>query len=357
MKLIHLLLIVLMSVSCGKSKNNSTEDSGWKKHASNPVLSKGKPYGYDFYAISDCWVIADSGKYKLWYTAGGAVYPDTVLHNSIGYATSADGITWKKYAGNPVMDISKNGWDSLGVETVSVIIDREAPPASRYKMWYAGQTENEYRYQIGYATSADGLSWTKHPSPVLRVGNAQSWDNCFLEGPSVLKEGNVYKMWYAGYDCEVNGQPGDGKVNIGYATSADGIYWEKYAGNPVLITTKGEWDAVFVQDPHVIKHNALYHMWYGGTEVENNYFQQTGYAYSADGIHWVKSAKNPVIKRGSKGAWDANTSSFASVLVQDNVLRMWYTGKDQEPLPAWPQPYFWEIGYAEKRLPDDKTLD
>jgi hypothetical protein len=26
---------------------------------------------------------------------------------------------------------------------------------------------------------------------------------------------------------------------------------------------------------------------------------------------------------------------------------MWYTGKDAMPLPAYPTPYFWDIGYAE----------
>lgn len=347
--------ILLIFFSC----DTPTDKTGnsWLKDNSNPVLRKGEPYGPDFYVISDCWVVFDEGKYKMWYTGGGAVLPDEYLHSNICYATSENGIVWTKYASNPVLDINKSSWDSLGVETVTVIIDADAPANARYKMWYAGQTFNDYRYEIGYAYSPDGISWQKHPGAVLAVGLENEWDNCFLEGPSVLKEGGIYKMWYAGYDCAVDGQSTDGKANIGYATSTDGINWTKFEGNPVLTVSTDQWDAVYVQDPHVIKYNGLYHMWYGGANVEDNYFQQTGYAFSNDGLTWTKSINNPVLKRGASGAWDANTASFPTVLIHNDALKMWYSGKDVDPLPDFPNPYFWEIGYAEKNLPATSQLD
>lgn len=345
----------MLVVACNSDEQSAKKQ--WTKDKTNPVLTKGEPFVYDFYAVSDCWIIIDAGIYKMWYTGGGAVLPDETLRSRINYATSTDGIRWTKYANNPVLDVSLNSWDSLGVETVSVIIDRDAPTDQRYKMWYAGQTFNAYRYEIGYAYSADGIAWQKHGEPVLTVGTAEDWDNCFLEGPSVIKDGAVYKMWYAAYDCSVDGQSTDGKVNVGYATSMNGITWTKYAQNPVLTTTAGEWDEVYVQDPHVIKYNNGYHMWYGGADVADNYFQQTGYAFSEDGIHWEKSEHNPILERGKTGAWDANTASFPSLLIRDNQIQMWYTGKDVEPLPEWPSPYFWEIGYATKVLPKSVQLD
>jgi len=339
------------------SSDEQSAKNRWTKDKTNPVLTKGEPFVYDFYALSDCWVVFDDGIYKMWYTGGGAVLPDETLRSRINYATSPDGIHWEKHADNPVLDVSLSSWDSIGVETASVIIDQDAPINERYKMWYAGQTFNAYRYEIGYAYSPDGITWQKQGEAVLPVGPSEDWDNCFLEGPSVMKDDMTYKMWYAAYDCVVNGQSSDGKVNIGYATSLDGINWTKYEGNPVLSVTEGDWDAVYVQDPHVIKYNGRYHMWYGGADVENNYFQQTGYASSDDGIHWEKSARNPILKRGSAGQWDANTASFPSVLIDGDQLKMWYTGKDVEPLPEWPQPYFWEIGYANKKLPTTENLD
>jgi predicted GH43/DUF377 family glycosyl hydrolase len=358
MRISFLLFIVCVSFifnSCDQATETTT--SSWQKDNSNPVLTRGEPYGPDFYAISDCWVIFHEGKYKMWYTGGGAVLPDEYLHSSIQYATSEDGIHWTKYDNNPVFDIDKTAWDSLGVETATVIIDTDAPENSRYKMWYAGQTFNDYRYEIGYAYSSDGIHWQREPNAVLKVGIETEWDNCFLEGPSVIKEDGIYKMWYAAYDCNVDGELTDGTVNIGYATSTDGISWTKHEGNPVMTVSAGQWDAVYVQDPHVIKYDNAYHMWYGGADVGDNYFQQTGYAFSDDGIHWVKSNHNPILKRGSAGQWDANTASFPSVLVLNDKVKMWYTGKDVEPLPDFPQPYFWEIGYAEKKLPATNELD
>ena len=353
---VHALFLAFLFSCSSDTGDRANVKTEWIKHP-QPVLRKGEPFGPDFYAISDCWVVFDEGEYKMWYTGGGAVYPDTVLHSNIGYATSPDGKHWTKHNNNPVLDVDKNAWDSLGVETVTVIIDESPSAQHRFHMWYAGQTYNAFRYEIGYAYSDDGLAWTKHPGPVLRVGDPDAWDNCFLEGPSVIFEDGQYKMWYAAYDCNVNGQTTDGKVNIGYALSDDGINWEKFSGNPVLTTTTNAWDDITVQDPHVISYNGQYHMWYGGTDREDNYFQQTGYAWSDDGITWTKSAANPVLQRGAHGQWDANTASFPSVMIKGGSMYMWYTGNDVEPLPAWPTPYYWEIGLAEKALPGSSPLD
>lgn len=325
--------------------------TNWTKDAANPVLRRDTSIANlsnDLIAISDCWVIKEGPIYKMWYTAGGLNYPpDTLLRSRICYATSVDGVNWSKYAGNPVMDVSyTGGWDSLGVETISILVDSTAPLGERYKMWYAGQYFNSYRYDIGYAYSPDGISWTKHPNPVMAVGTASEWDNGFLEGPSVIKDGSIYKMWYCGYDATPDASGTDGKANVGYATSPDGINWIKYAGNPVIVTGTNTWDSIYVQDPHVIKENGEYHMWYGGGSNGTYYDQQVGYATSLDGITWVKSPLNPVLTRGNTGDWDEILSSFPSVLNDGGTYKMWYTGRDVDPLPVGSLDYYWEIGYA-----------
>lgn len=340
------LLIIALWACDSDDEDPIGANSDWQKFGSQPVLERGELFSYDFYAISDPFVVFHDGIFKMWYTGGGAVLPDTLLASRICYATSVDGIEWQKYSGNPVLNIRSEFWDSLGVETPTVLIDTAAPPDQRYKMWYAGTTFDGIRYNLGFAHSADGISWTRLPNAVLEVGSVNEWDNFFLEGPTVLQNDQGYHMWYAGYDAAVNGEATDGKVNIGYATSIDGINWEKYSGNPVMTTTDGAWDAVYVQDPEVKFQNGKYHMWYGGTDVGDNYFQQTGYASSLDGINWVKSPNNPILMRGSFGQWDANTASFPAIVIENDQIKMWYTGKDIEPLPEFPQPYFWEIGLA-----------
>jgi predicted GH43/DUF377 family glycosyl hydrolase len=333
---------------------NALAQTDWVKDANNPVLARDTVIANlpnDLIAISDPWVIKEGTVYKMWYTCGGLNYPtDTELRSRICYCTSTDGLNWDKYVGNPVMDVSYDGlWDSLGVETVSIIIDPSAVASERYKMWYAGQYFNDYRYDIGYAFSPDGISWTKHAAPVLQVGTASEWDNGFLEGPSVLKEAGVYKMWYCGYDVVVDGSGTDGNTNIGLATSTDGINWTKHPNNPIFTTGTNTWDSHYVQDPHVINDNGVYYMWYGGNDVEG-YGQQVGLATSSDGVSWIKSPINPVLQKGSIDDWDANTASFPSVLKSDNIYEMWYTGKDIAELVPNDLDYYWEVGYASSTI-------
>ncbi len=46
------------------------------------------------------------------------------------------------------------------------------------------------------------------------------------------------------------------------------------------------------------------------------------------GFHYL------VLTLGASNSWDANTASFHSVLNDNGVFRMWYAGKDVDPLPS-----------------------
>ena len=68
---------------------------------------------------------------------------------------------------------------------------------------------------INYAQT----EWDKYAdNPILKVGPAGSWDNKAVLGPSVIVDGEIYKMWYTGLESTT--------YRIGYATSPDGM------GNP-----------------------------------------------------------------------------------------------------------------------------
>jgi sucrose-6-phosphate hydrolase SacC (GH32 family) len=57
----------------------------------------------------------------------------------IGLATSTDGINWTRYSGNPILQPGSSGaWDEKQVLDPSLVIDLDAPPEERYKMWYNG---------------------------------------------------------------------------------------------------------------------------------------------------------------------------------------------------------------------------
>jgi hypothetical protein len=95
----------------------------------------------------------------MWYQ--GLTSPPELF--PIGYATSADGISWQRCESNPVL-IPSADWEIPRHQSPHVILTD-----SIYHMWYSAG-ENEFRWQIGYARSTDGMNWEKHPEPVLRVG-------------------------------------------------------------------------------------------------------------------------------------------------------------------------------------------
>src|SRR5210317_652590 len=76
---------------------------------------------------------------------------------------------------------------------------------------------------------AEDWHWVKHDNnPVLTIGEPGSWDDFVAYLPTVLKIDGIYHLWYEGARETTN-------AKIGYATSSDGINWEKYTGNPVLV--------------------------------------------------------------------------------------------------------------------------
>ncbi len=162
---------------------------------------------------------------------------------------------------------------------------------------------------------SQSLPMQRMPSSHLRQTAQHGWDGVKVIDPVVIKDGNLYKMWYSGQDP-------DNVFRVGYATSTDGIHWTKYAGNPVLdVGEAGVWDSEVVRVNAVIKDGGTYRMWYIG-----NGHQRIGYATSTDGIHWTKYADNPVFDAGPPGSWDEGAVTFASVILDGEGYKMWHTG-------------------------------
>ena len=220
---------------------------------------------------------------------------------------------WTKYSGNPVLDLGSSGdWDGSGVILPAVIIESET-----FKMWYHGDDGSATR--IGYATSEDGVMWTRSESnPVLVLGSSGSWDGVSILDPTVLFDGSNYHMWYQGY----NGS----SRRIGYATSEDGVTWTKSESNPVVdLGPSGSWDSSELRSPFVILDGELYRMWYTGS---NGSDQRFGYATSTDGVSWTKHDGNPIIGRGVSGSWDSVWMASPRVLMNGSLYEMMYSAFD-----------------------------
>ena len=234
----------------------------WTKDSGNPVLDQGSSGAWDDNRINYPYVLFDGSEYMMWY--GG----DDGSNWRIGLATSPDGISWTKHAGNPVLDLGPDGsWDDEWIDCARVHFD-----GTEYRMWYTGYDGSHFR--VGLAASPDGFAWTKYiGNPVLDLGPSGAWDDANIGYHSILFDGSEYKMWYSGDD--------DSSWRIGLATSPDGILWTKYADNPVLgLGAGGAWDDVEVSDPSVLFDGSGYAMWFEGHDGSGRLI---GLATSVDG--------------------------------------------------------------------------
>lgn len=218
-----------------------------------------------------------------------------------------DFLSWE---GNyvPVLEAGPGGsWDDDGVLGPEVLYT-----GTQYMMWYSGVSGTTF--QIGYATSYNGLTWEKSSeNPVLPVGEPGRWDEKKVWAPAVVYNGSTWEMWYTGYSDVTGSQ-------IGYATSEDGINWVKYWGNPVF--TPGifdEWESSGVTSPYVIFENGVYHMWYS-----NDPHGSIGYAASSDGIHWERYPENPIIQPYGGDEFCEPYQFVSPAVVHLDEYHMWY---------------------------------
>ena len=320
--ILYLIIILTFIPVVGMTQIN------WEKYPANPVFDLGDNGNWDDVHVSHPSVLFDGVRYHLWYVG------DNGSERGVGYATSLNGEVWVKYPGNPVL---KDGlgevWDGEFVTQPSVLHD-----GAKFHMWYAGYDGTNMK--IGYATSNNGIVWNKHAqNPVLNLGTVGSWDKAGVSSPTVMLSGSVYHMWYTGYDGT--------NMKIGYATSGDGIAWNKHIFNPVLdLGIIGSWDAMGISSPTVLLDSQpltddTYRLWYSGYDGTNI---KIGYATSDDGVAWVKHSSNPVLDSGTNGSWDSSGVSGPTVVLKGSTYRMWYTGYDGTNM---------RIGYATSLVPGD----
>ncbi len=182
---------------------------------------------------------------------------------------------------------------------------------------------------------ADSAAWTDGSNnPVLAGDPSSPWMQA-VGDPVVLRDGSVFKMWFAGHVFQ--GDPDEGITEIGYATSADGVNWS-VRPEPVLhVGDPGEWDASSVETPAVIrKEDGTFEMWYSGfgafahdsTASPEDALFKIGHAVSPDGIEWTKDPANPVLDIAPEqpDVWDAWGVADPHVIKDGETYRMWYTG-------------------------------
>jgi predicted GH43/DUF377 family glycosyl hydrolase len=175
----------------------------WEK-STDPVLTVGSPDEWDNGFIGPNQVFPlDSGGFIMFYE-GGDYTVGSGYH--MGMAISEDGIEWTKYDNPETTDppfaesdpVLKHGitgaWDERFVWLASIQKTDDG-----YEMYYTGGDFDD-KYGFGYATSPDGINWTKYPdNPVFTVADdPYALEHGFnvLECPAVVYSGTTAFMYY-----------------------------------------------------------------------------------------------------------------------------------------------------------------
>ncbi len=106
--------------------------------------------------------------------------------------------------------------------------------------------------------------------PVFVAAPGQ-WDSQIRERGWVMKDGDVWKMWYTGYVPDQEPL----LMKLGYATSTDGLTWQRYPGNPLI-------SDFWVEDMMVVKHGDRYLMFAEGQGDQAQLLE------SVDGLKWTR---------------------------------------------------------------------
>jgi predicted GH43/DUF377 family glycosyl hydrolase len=276
----------------GDSKNGrralglatSTDGYKFEKFNENPILT-GDGEGFDAFGVGQAQVIRNDSLWVLYFNArelvGWSAGP------SFGRATSKflQG-PWNKMD-NPVLTSGKRGeWDSDFIKTGPVLKQEDGS----FIMYYTGGDDlaSFTNIYIGMATSEDGITWKKynnpetkqHPfadsDPIMITGKPGEWDNDIVLAGTLFRIDVGFEMYYYG-SVTPKTMDGNWEVgSIGYATSEDGIHWEKYKKNPVYSAEddpnyfKMPKKEAIIHNPKILKKGSFYILYYDYGACPNN---------------------------------------------------------------------------------------
>lgn len=247
------------------------------------------------------------------------------------------------YAHNPVLSRGPEGaWDQ-GTIWIGCALHHE----DLFHMFYAGGQTMYDTFSIGYATSEDGINWTKHPdNPVFMVDRAL-YEYGLYGGACVVQDGE----WTMYVQPRASWHYRPGLVVMRATAPAPTGPWT--LGEEVLAEQEGTWDrgltpmSIAITDDETI-------LYYGAYSLSDNGITGIGRATSPDGITFTRyddpttdevrslpagyTGTDPVLASGPDG-WDA-TPYGGFVLPRGDGWEMFYAAFTV----GWASPA--RIGYA-----------
>ena len=170
-------------VYCGNRANDvehatSRDGLRWEKDPRSPIYR---------HAYSPS-VLKVDGQYWMYYT-----HTSDNQHWEFHLATGPNLHSLKPHPENPIL-VRSQTW-----ETGNLIYPYVLRDGKTWTMFYSGYWGDGSQTAIGTATSNDGIRWTKSQNnPVVTPTKGSSYDSVYTSSQSVIRDGDVYRMFYAG---------------------------------------------------------------------------------------------------------------------------------------------------------------
>ncbi len=238
---------------------------------SKPILKLGLIGSFDESGIMPTCII-NKGKLKYLYYIGWSEKKTVPYQNSIGLAISKDnGNSFSKFSDGPIIGMSHI--DPYFTGSFYVLRDKNLYRGYYLSCirWELFDKKLEPIYILKYAESYDGIFWSICNERALELIK----DEGGLARPSVIKEGSLYKMWYAKRKKSEYRTNIKNSYRIGYAESNDGKNWKRLDKKSGIDISKHGWDSQMITYPHVIRVGSRLIMFYNG-----NGFGKSGFGYA-----------------------------------------------------------------------------
>lgn len=174
-------------------------DGAFRRTQRMPILDRTEDELF-FRAVP--FVMRDGDRWRMWYiggdgwvSAGGKAFPTY----SMRHLESDDGLHW---TGGGTECLVPNRPDEIGFGRPFIIRD-----GSDYRMWYSVRRTSGYR--IGYATSPDGIVWSRRDAEAGIAPSESGWDSEMICFAAVLPMAGRWIMFYNGN--------GYGRTGVGVA--------------------------------------------------------------------------------------------------------------------------------------------
>ena len=303
--------------------NLAPRESYWTPNPGNPIIKAGD--FLDKALWNDPSVLKVGDTYVMFMTTSTKEpFKPPVLPFR---AVSANGIDWHLDPPRPLMDTS--GTKFVSLETPSVVLFHGS-----YHLYFSGIYPAGHipMMEIGHATSADGIHWTKDPAPVISAsGNVSDWNGFLVGEPGAIVYKDRVYVYFTAMGSRVGGSPPQ-LESIGLAMSSDGSHF----GAPrIALSQSGRYppEKGFpgYSTPSALVDGDTIHLFYDVVHFDKNAKPQwrqvaLQHAMSTDGGLTFREDSGPLLRRDDND-WSAKGELIGpTALIDGGQVKVWFAG-------------------------------